>query len=557
MPPFDKLSKDALDDIATYILSLRKPQIVKFKKQTLTDLYYSEGANFADFNNDKKVDVISGPFWYEAPDYTKKHEIYPVKEFSKTSGYANNFFSFPFDFNKDGWQDILAWGLPGRPATVYVNPQGKAGHWQAHKVFSSVGHESPVFADLDNDDQPELLCTHKGQVGFAKFDKDKPFQEWTWHPAGKGNFAHGLGFGDINGDGKNDILGPGGWWEQPEKVTSPDWKFHSVNFGNGGAQMYAYDVDGDGDNDVITSLVAHGYGLVWFEQDKGKFTQNTIMGSKPEDNKYGICISQLHAIELKDINGDGLKDIVTGKCFNAHNGRDPGAKDPANMIYFELSRKNNTVDFIPRIMDNDSGLGRMIAIGDINGDQIPDVVSGNKKGAFLFTQERKTVPEKEYLADLPKSKSPTPSAAKPATGLIEGEKIKVLKYTGQTSIQNMTNWTAHKWSGNAQLWWRNGKPGDKIEMSFNVAKASNYNLEIALTKANDYGSIQVYLNGKKLSTPIDLYNSNVTHSGVLKLGKHQLKKGPQNFTIEILGSNPKAIKRYMVGLDYIKISPGK
>ena len=555
MPPFDKLSEDALDDIATYLLSLRQAQIIKFGKQTLSDLYYSEGANFADFNNDKKMDIVSGPYWYEAPEYKKKHEIYPVKAFSKTSGYANSFFSFPYDFNNDGWMDILAWGLPGSPATVYVNKQNKEGHWQAHKVFSSVGHESPVFADIDNDGQPELLCTHKGQLGFASFNKDKPFEEWTWQSVGKGNFVHGLGFGDINGDGRHDILGPGGWWQQPEK--SGNWSFHPVNFGKGGAQMYAYDVDGDGDNDVITSLVAHGYGLAWFEQDKGKFKQHTIMGSKPEDNKYGICISQLHALELKDINGDGLKDIVTGKCYNAHNGRDPGAKDPAAMIYFELSRKNGTVEFIPREMDHDSGLGRLIAVGDINGDQLPDVVSANKKGAFLFTQQRKSATEEEYLADLPKVFKHIPSGPKTVQGLVEGENIKIVNYKGQCSAQNMKSWSAYKWSGDAQLWWRNGKPGDKMEMTFDLEKDSEYEFEIAFTKANDYAQVQLYLNDKKLQEPIDLYSSNVIHSGVLKLGIHKLKSGTQKLSIEILGANPKALKRYMVGLDFIKLTPKK
>ena len=553
MPPFDKLSDEALDDIATYLLSLRKPEIVDFKKQMLTDQYYSEGANIADFNNDGKVDIVSGPYWYEAPDYKKKHEIYKVHAFSKISGYANSFFTFPYDFNKDGWQDILAWGLPNRPATVYVNPQGKSGHWQAHKVFSAVGHESPVFGDIDNDGQPELLCTHKGILGFAEFDKDKPFEEWKWHPVGQGRFAHGLGYGDINGDSRHDIMGPKGWWEQPEKAHSQSWKFHKVNFGRGGAQMYAYDVDGDGDNDVITSLVAHGYGLAWFEQDNGKFTQHTIMGSKPEDNKYGVVISQLHALELKDINGDGLKDIITGKCYYAHNGRDPGAEAPSKMIYFELSRKNGVIDFIPREMDDDSGLGRLIAVGDVDGDTFPDVVSGNKKGAFLFTQSRKTVSEKEYLANLPKIKS-APKNKTPSSGLIEGERIKIVKYTGQTSVQNMRNWKAHKWSGDSQLWWRNGKLGDKLEMTFNATEAGNFNLEIALTKANDYAKIQLYLNGKKVMEPIDLYNSDVIHSGAIKLGQHNLKKGPQKFTIEIIGANPKALKRYMVGLDYIKVT---
>ena len=360
---------------------------VAFNKKVLSSEYYSEGANFGDFNKDGNVDVVSGPYWYEGPDFDKKHEIYLVKAYPKNRGYANSFFSFSFDFNNDGWLDILAWGLPGRPATIYENPKNKKGHWNAYKIFPSVGHESPVFGDINKDGQPELLCVYKGKVGYAQWNKAKPYEQWQWVPIGGYRNAHGLGFGDINGDGKNDIIFADGWWENPK---SGKWKYHNVNFGRGGAQMYAYDVDGDGDNDVITSLVAHGYGLAWFEQKAGgKFTKHIIMGNKPQDNKYGVCFSQLHAIQLMDINGDGLKDIITGKCFHAHNGRDPGAKDAAIMAYFELSRKGGKVEFIPRVFDRDSGLGRLISVKDINKDGLPDIVTANKKGVFLFRQLKK------------------------------------------------------------------------------------------------------------------------------------------------------------------------
>jgi hypothetical protein len=33
-----------------------------------------------------------------------------------------------------------------------------------------------------------------------------------------------------------------------------------------------------------------------------------------------------------------------------------------------------------------SGVGTQVTVGDLNGDALPDIVSANKKGAFVFLQ---------------------------------------------------------------------------------------------------------------------------------------------------------------------------
>jgi hypothetical protein len=172
--------------------------------------------------------------------------------------------------------------------------------------------------------------------------------------------------------------------------------------------MYVYDVNGDGLNDVITSLEAHGYGLAWFEQyrenDQIKFRQHTIMNKEPKDNKYGVKFSQMHAIDLVDMDGDGLKDIVTGKRFWAHGSEgdaEPGA--PAVLYWFKLVRgPDKSVDFIPYQIDNDSGIGTQVVAGDLNGDKLPDIVVGNKKGVFVHLHQATKVSREEWEKAQPK-----------------------------------------------------------------------------------------------------------------------------------------------------------
>ena len=211
-----------------------------------------------------------------------------------------------------------------------------------------------------------------------------------------GNFTHGLGLGDVNGDGRADLIEKDGWWEQPAALAGdPVWKFNKQPFGSGGSQMYAYDVNGDGLNDVITGLAAHAFGLAWFEQYKEggaiRFREHVFMNKDPKENKYGVKFSELHAIDLVDMDGDGLKDIVTGKRFWSH-GRtgDPDRNDAAVLYWFKLVRgTDKTVDFVPHLIDDDSGVGVQVVATDINGDNKPDVVVANKKGAFVFLQRPK------------------------------------------------------------------------------------------------------------------------------------------------------------------------
>lgn len=383
-----------------------------FKKISLTDKFYSEGMYFGDFNHDGKTDVTAGSFWYAGPTFQSASEFRPARPFDP-NGYSDAFFSFAADFNGDGWDDPLVVGFPGAAAHWYENPKAEAGPWKAHVALAIVDNESPGFADLTGDGKPELICHTDGYLGYAEPDWSQPAKPWSFRQiSAKGNwgrFQHGMGFGDVNGDGRSDFLMREGWWEQPTRdETGKPWTFHPFDFGGGGAQMHVYDVDGDGDHDVITSLQAHGFGLVWFEhikKDSGEigFKQHLIVGSRPEDNKYGVKFSQLHAVDLIDMDGDGLKDIITGKRYWAHGPKgDAEPEAPAVLYWFKLVRSSNGVDFVPHLIDNDSGVGTQVIAADVTNDGLVDVLVGNKKGHFVFVHEARKVSADEWQAAQPK-----------------------------------------------------------------------------------------------------------------------------------------------------------
>ena len=399
---------------------------ITFKKDTLTTEFVAEGCDVADFDRDGHMDITAGNFICYGPDFTRRANFTPPREnkagptktpYDPAKGYSDYFLSYAYDFNSDSWPDILVYGLPGEPALVFINPKGKSETWEQHAIFDVADGESPDLKDINGDGKPELLVHSSdanktaaakgkggGQLGYAEID-------WS-HPLGKARFrpitpkspendekyfryTHGYGAGDVNNDGRMDILTKDGWFEQPvDTKEDKDWLFHAAPFGpagvRGGSFIYVYDVNADGRNDVITSYDAHGFGLGWYEQKAdGNFTEHKIMGSTAEENAQGVKFSQLHAMRLLDMDGDGVMDLVTGKRRWAHGPTTDDEPNAAPVLYwFQLKRDGKGgAEFIPHMIDDDSGVGTQVTTGDINQDGKPDVFVANKKGVFIFTQK--------------------------------------------------------------------------------------------------------------------------------------------------------------------------
>lgn len=371
-----------------------------FQKQVVTTEYHSEGADMGDFNRDGIPDLVSGPYWYEGPDLQVRHEYQSATVYNPSTDYTSTFMVWVSDFNGDLWPDILSTGIPGSPGYWFQNPGPGAkvdAKWTRREAIPVLGNESPGLFDLNGDGKPEMVFnTNDGFAGWSAPAPGNLDAPWTFHPiTTKGSwnrFTHGLGMGDINKDGRLDLLENEGWWEQPVSLADdPVWKKHTWVIGGakGGAQIYAYDVDADGDNDVVSSLDAHGWGLAWFEQVKvGEeigFTRHPIMGDRSEESRYGVAFSQVHALALADMDEDGIKDLVTGKRKWAHGPTGDVEPNGATILcVFKLQRSGGKVTYLPKVLDTAFGVGTQVEIRDLSGDGMPDILVGNKNGTSVF-----------------------------------------------------------------------------------------------------------------------------------------------------------------------------
>ena len=554
----------------------------KFETQQLSDVYFSEGANAGDIDGDGVADVVCGPYWYKGPDFSQKRVLYEAKPQDRNR-YADNFFSWIYDFDRDDHADVLVVGFPGTPAYVYKNPGAEVlntdAPWSKHQVLDWVSNESPQFVDLTGDSTPELVCTRDGFFGYAQVNEEEPLESWTFYPisdqTAPKRFGHGLGVGDVNGDGRQDILFSGGWFEQPAQTSaSGRWKLHPQKFSEsyGGADMFAYDVDGDGDNDVITSHAAHDFGLGWYEQvvEDGEiaFRHHLIMGDRPSKNRFGVVISELHSVNIADIDGDGLKDIVTGKTYWSHHRQSPMWDADPVVYWFRLQRSPEGVQWVPYQAGNESGIGRQLSLHDLNGDGHLDVVVGGMKGAFVLHHRRDTMSRAAWQEQVPKpldvdevrsdrGESPKFDSNGFVPDAVEAETMKIVDVSrGSAAPQNMTSFKQGRWSGGKQLFWRGGEPRSRLTLEFEVAEEGEYQIGAVLTVARDYAVINLQLDGAALGSSLDLYDyPDVTTTGLLEFGTRHLEAGKHRLRLETIGANDSAIKAFMVGLDCLVLRP--
>jgi len=382
-----------------------------FRMQRLNEFFYGWSAAAADFNHDGKMDIVSGPFIYYGPTFRDSSEIYPNEAYNTSTQYpAKDWIERAADFNGDGWPDVLTSGR-GVGAELYINPAGEQRRWKHYHVVDSILGEETIIRDIDGDGKPELIYTSgDGYISFARPDPKDVSAKWIIHHVSeRGPWPpHGIGAGDINQDGRIDILDAEGWWEQPATgANDVPWKFHPVPFGRwgrtsaGGCDMAVYYVNCDGLPDVVTTLQSHGWGLAWFEQKRDKatgeisFVKHDVMGMHFDKNAGGVSFSQPHGTAMADIDGDGIPDFVVGKRVFSHldDFYDPDPYGPAVLYWYQTVRNPKApggAELVPHLIHNRSGAGSDILVTDLNGDGKADVVVATRSGTYIFWGEAKT-----------------------------------------------------------------------------------------------------------------------------------------------------------------------
>ncbi len=379
----------------------------QFRMQRINDFYYGWGADVADINKDGINDIVSGPYYYLGPDYTKSREIYLAQTVNPSTEYPNDCMqTFAYDVTGDGWPDVLHMGAIGQPLHLYVNPQGQNRRWAKYDVVPQVQKEVSLFYDIDGDGKPEFIYGGGGFLRYAKPDPENPTKEWkivTISEQGPWGMGHGLGVGDINGDGKKDIVDPYGWFEQPKAgADSGLWTYHPQAFGKwtghaspGAGETAVYDVNGDGLADVVTVLQSHGWGISWFEQKRDKasgnisWVEHVIASDLSHKNPGGFTTSELHGSTVADVDGDGIPDYIVGKRYWSHRDdyTDPDPYGTPAIYYYRTVRNPKApggAEFIPELIHNRSGGGNAISAVDINKDGRMDIITATDRGLFVF-----------------------------------------------------------------------------------------------------------------------------------------------------------------------------
>ena len=130
-----------------------------FRKQLIANESY-ESVDVFDVNNDKRLDIVSGAFWYEGPGFIRRHYIGTPSRYGE---YYNDFSTVPMDVDGDGWTDFITGCWADSAIYWRKNPGPAGGEWKNFTIGKTGNVETTRAWDIDGDGIPEIIPNNPGK----------------------------------------------------------------------------------------------------------------------------------------------------------------------------------------------------------------------------------------------------------------------------------------------------------------------------------------------------------------------------------------------------------
>lgn len=355
----------------------------------------NEGIAVADYTGNGQLDISAGEFWYEGPEFTAKRPVRKLEPFGGGEYLTNN-GEHAADLNLDGYPDIITGSFMDSNLYWYENPgpeglrEGRM--WTRHVLIDTgLGqNEATLMADIDGDGSLQLLVNHwndnhpKRYYRITPGDGGPQVEMVTVAEGGDKANGHGVGVGDLNGSGRADIIYKNGWYEQLEDggwKRHADWvkPFMSV-------PALVLDLNGSGRADILWGN-GHDYGLYWEEQLEPADDGTLQWRRHVIDDSW----SQAHVLVWHDLDGDGAPELITGKRYYGHGGRDPGANDGLVLYAYKWRADESRFERHPIMVSGPGepgpGVGLQLRVADLNGNGRPDIAATGKSGTYIVWNE--------------------------------------------------------------------------------------------------------------------------------------------------------------------------
>ncbi|MCL4201054.1 MAG: alpha/beta fold hydrolase [Pirellulaceae bacterium] len=378
---------------------------IAFRRQAINPESEFSACAALDVNGDGRLDIVSGEFWYEAPHWTRHR----LREVQLIGNRYDDYSNLPLDVTGDGRTDLVS--VNYRSQSLYwVENRGLETPWPSHVIDTPGPSETGRLYDIDGDGQLDVLPNGMKFAAWYEVVRDQVQDgtvrpRWVRHDLPAPLSGHGNGFGDVNGDGRGDVVVTRGWAEGPPDARNGSWIWRPefTLHADAGVPILVHDVDGDGDSDVIWGR-GHNIGLYWLEQIAEPKTQRRWV-----QHAIDTSWSQAHCLMLADIDGDGQPDLVAGKRCLGHDGRDPGEYDPLVVYWYGFDREART--WQRHLISWGAGCGFDLdpKCVDIDGDGDVDIVAPTRAGLYLLENLRiADGPAEGTISSLPPTESAYP-----------------------------------------------------------------------------------------------------------------------------------------------------